>query len=350
MSSNITQLDPRQIEKLTATTIALLIENGAIGAALLAAGQGANAISDAELKFLSGVTSGIQAQLNARFLASNFKGLADANWSSDLIAVSAAAIAAKIGTEIAAAQIGGVMAYKGAWSQIPATIPLASIKAGWTFTYDSGSTITGHTLEAGDQITAKVDNPSLATAANWTVVQANISGAVTSIESAVSDSQLVVYSGATGKIIKKLALTGLLKVVNGVPSIATASDLPSHTHTTQVGVNQSLAGSFTDTINFQFAGCTITWNDSTKELLISVPTTAKTDWKFNQAVSGLQNGSNRTYVISEAIILSSESVFFNGLMLTRGLDYTIAGTTITLSNDLFAPESRHTLRVNYIKA
>jgi hypothetical protein len=350
MSTNITQLDPRQIEKLTAVTIALLIENGAIGAALLAAGQGTNAISNAELKFLSGVTSGIQAQLNARFLASNFKGAADANWSSDLIAVSAAAIAAKIGAEIAAAQIGGVMAYKGAWSQVPSTIPLTSIKAGWTFTYDSGSAITGHTLEAGDQITAKVDNPSFATAANWTVVQANISGAVTSIETAVTDSQMVVYSGATGKIIKKLALTGLLKVVNGVPSVATASDLPSHTHTTQVGVDQSLAGTFTDTINFQYSGCTITWNDSTKELLISVPTTAKTDWKFNQSLTGLQNGSNRIYTIAEAIVAGSDSLIYNGLMLTRGLDYTISGTTITLSSELFAPETRHTLKVNYIKA
>lgn len=345
----ITQIDPRQIEKLTQLTISLLIENGAIQAPLLAAGQGANAITDAELKFLSGVTSGIQAQLNARFLKADFKGVSDANWSSDLIAVSAAAIAAKISSEISAAQIGGVMAYKGAWSQIPSTIPLSSIKTGWTFTYDSGSAITGHTLEAGDQIIAKVNNPSLTTAAHWTVVQANISGAVTSIESAVTDSQLAVFSGTSGKIVKKMSLTGLLKVVNGVPAVATASDLPAHLHGIDLWLNGSVVGKINNKLFVDFSGCTMSWDDGGKILTISVPTVAKTDWKHNVALSGNQNGTNRVFTLPEAIILASESIFYNGVLLIRGVDYTISGTTVTLSTDLFAPETKHTLRANYIK-
>ena len=341
----ITQIDPRQIEKLNAITIQYLIETGAIPASLLVAN-----VTDAELNFLAGVTSGIQAQLNARFLTSNFKNTSTVEWTSDLIAVSAAAIAAKISAEIAAANIGGLMVYKGAWSQVPATIPLASIKAGWTFTYDSGSALTGHTLEAGDQITAKIDNPSLTVAANWTVVQANISGAVTSIESAVTDSQMAIHSGTSGKILKKLTLTGLLKVVNGVPSVAGAGDLPSHTHPTTVRIHGSSVGGFTDTIDFKAVGATFTWNETSKELGLAVPTVVKTDWKFNQAVAGLQNGTNKVYTISEAIVLASESVYMNGVMLTRGVDYTISGTTITLSSEMFAPETKHVIRVNYIKS
>lgn len=347
----ITQIDPRQIEKLTATTISLLIELGAIPASLLTAGAGTNAITDAELKFLSGVTSGIQAQINAKFANADFKNTSTVVWSSDLTAVSAAAIAAKISAEIAAAQIGGVMVYKGAWSLVPATIPLATIKAGWTFTYDSGSAITGHTLEAGDQIIAKVDNPSLTTAANWQVVQANISGALTSIESSVVDSQVAIFSGISGKILKKLTLTGLVKSVNGVLSAATASDLPAHQHPTNVRINGVSVGGFTDTIDFKGGGATtLSWNETTKELLINVPTVVKTDWKFNQAVAGLQNGSNKVYTIAEAIVLASESVFLNGVMLTRGVDYTISGVTVTLSSEMFAPETKHVIRVNYIKS
>lgn len=341
----ITQIDPRQIELLNAITIQYLIDTGAIPASLLVAN-----VTDAELNFLAGVTSGIQAQLNARFLTSNFKNTSTVEWTSDLIAVSAAAIAAKISTEIASAQIGGLMAYKGAWSQVPGTIPLASIKAGWTFTYDSGSALTGHTLEAGDQITAKVDNPSLTVAANWTVVQANISGAVTSIETSVTDSQLAIYSGATGKILKKLTLNGLLKVVNGVPSVAGAGDLPSHTHPTTVRINGVSVGGFTDTIDFKAVGATFTWNETTKELGLTVPTVVKTDWKFNASLAGTQNGTNKVFTLPEAIVLASESIYYNGIMLTRGVDYTISGTTVTLSSELFAPETKHTLRANYIKS
>lgn len=342
----ISQIDPRQIEKLNAITVQYLIDPSSIPASLLVAN-----VSDAELNFLVGVTSGIQAQLDARFLKANFRNTSSVVWTDDLVAVSAAAIAAKISTEIAAANIGGLMVYKGAWSQVPATIALATIKAGWTFTYDSGSALTGHTLEAGDQITAKVDNPSLTVAANWTVVQANISGAVTSIESAVTDSQMAIYSGTSGKIMKKLTLTGLLKVVNGVPAAAGAADLPTHSHTKNVSVNGSAVGDFSDAIKFKAGGAiTLTWDNATKELTINVPNVVKTDWKFNQALTGLQNGTNKVYTIPEAIVLASESVFLNGVMLARGVDYTIAGTTVTLSSEMFAPETKHVIRVNYIKS
>lgn len=343
---SVTQIDPRQIEKLTAITIQYLIDTGAIPASLLVA-----SVTDAELNFLSGVTSGIQAQLNARFLNANFKNTSTVVWTDDLTAVSAAAIAAKISAEISAAQIVGVMAYKGAWSQIPTTIPLNTIKKGWTFTYDSGSAITGVTVEAGDQIIATVDNPSLSTASNWTVVQANISGAVTSIESAVTDSQVAIFSGTSGKILKKLTLTGLLKCVNGVLSAATASDLPAHTHTKTVSVNGSAVGDFSDAIKFKALGATtLSWDNAAKELTINVPTVAKTDWKFNAALTGTQNGTNKVFTLPEAIVLASESIYLNGVMLTRGVDYTISGTTVTLSSELFAPETKHTLRANYIKS
>ncbi len=107
------------------------------------------------------------------------KGLADVNWSSNTLTASAAAIAAKIENEIAG--VAGAMLYRGEWSEAATD----TIKKGYTYVYGGnsngsiGSGSSAVTLEAGDTLIANRDNASIADPAHWTIVQVNITGAVT---------------------------------------------------------------------------------------------------------------------------------------------------------------------------
>jgi len=109
------------------------------------------------------------------------QALASVNWSSDTLTASAAAIAAKIQSEIAG--VTGAMQFRGAWSTASAADILLStgIKAGYTYVYDSGTAPTGLTLEVGDTLIAKtaMTSSTYMTASNWVVVQVNITGAIT---------------------------------------------------------------------------------------------------------------------------------------------------------------------------
>lgn len=102
-------------------------------------------------------------------------------WSSDTLAPSAAAVLAKIRSEIAG--VAGAMQFRGAWSTQPAADVLldGGIKKGYVYVYDSGTSPTGVTLEAGDTLIAKADltSSTYLTASNWVIVNVNIVGAIT---------------------------------------------------------------------------------------------------------------------------------------------------------------------------
>ncbi len=216
-----TKVELRQLQKITTEALLdILLSDGVISAKKMKAG-----ITDAQLAFLNGVTGAIQTQLNEKLSQSLLGKDGSVDWNSDLQIATAKAIAVKIASEIAAAGIAGTMAFKGNWSAVPAASTL-----GYTYVYDSGTPPTGLTLEVGDMLIAAVDNANINIAAHWTVVQANISGAVTGVETAVTDGQLVVFNGSGGKSVKKSTVNGLLKAVNGVISAATESDLPAHNH------------------------------------------------------------------------------------------------------------------------
>ena len=152
-----------------------------------------------QVEFLGNVISDVQAQLAARLLASALKKSSDTFlWTDDSVTATLKVIEAKIASMISAAAVGGA-SYQDGWS----TAPESGIKKGWMYIYDSGTPPTGIELEAGDILIAKVDSPDKTLAANWSVVQGNLSAAVTSVSSIVTDGQLVVFSGTSGKVIKK---------------------------------------------------------------------------------------------------------------------------------------------------
>lgn len=107
------------------------------------------------------------------------KGLADVNWSSDILTASAAAIAAKIENEIAG--VAGAMLYRGEWSEAATD----TIKKGYVYVYGGnsngsiGSGSSAVTLESGDLLIANKDNASIADPRHWTIVNMNLTGALT---------------------------------------------------------------------------------------------------------------------------------------------------------------------------
>jgi hypothetical protein len=64
--------------------------------------------------------------------------------------------------------------------------------------------------------------------------------------------------------------------------------------------------------------------------------------------TGLVNGSNATFTLSNTPVNGTEQVYLNGILLDSGAgnDYTIVGETITM---LVIPQSNDKLRVSYLK-
>lgn len=97
---------------------------------------------------------------------------------------------------------------------------LTGYSAGWTFKVTASGTISGvGTVESGDMVICIKDYASAYSASDWTVVQANIDGAVTA-SAALTASQLVIGSSGS-KDVKTLAAGTngyFLSMVSGVPT------------------------------------------------------------------------------------------------------------------------------------
>lgn len=96
------------------------------------------------------------------------------------------------------------MLFKGVVNQ-DADIAAADYQAGWTYKVGSSGTYKGQKCEVGDLIVCVKDYADPAADSDWTVIQANIDGAVTGPESAVNEN-LASFDGTTGRIIKDSAL------------------------------------------------------------------------------------------------------------------------------------------------
>lgn len=141
--------------------------------------------------------------------------------SSSSAIPTAAAVVAAIDSKIAAAE---AMIYKGTLGTdgTITTVPVKGYKIGWTYKVITAGTYAGIKCEVGDMLIAINNGPASGTAvvnADWTVVQANIDGAVTGPASATS-SHVAVFDGATGKIIKDSGYT----IASNVPSNAVFTD------------------------------------------------------------------------------------------------------------------------------
>ena len=83
----------------------------------------------------------------------------------------------------------------------------ADHKTGWTYKVATAGTYADKACEIGDMIIC-VKTGTVAAAADWTVVQNNIDGAVTGpVSGSVVDGELAAYNATTGKVIKG---TGIL--------------------------------------------------------------------------------------------------------------------------------------------
>jgi len=213
----MTQLDLRQIEKITLSIIDRIMADRSIPARKLEA-NGGLALTDAEISYLKGVTSAIQPQINGKFNQSDFISSPDSlQWQSLQYAVSAKAIYDRINQVVSENITGAVSIYL--WSEFfgtPPNMPLTEISKGDMIIFDSGTQPSWDTLEAGDIVFARTSNPSISNANDWVVAQANLTGAVvSSIPNSVNES-IVLFSGTSGRIIKQLTGTGIVTVDNGI--------------------------------------------------------------------------------------------------------------------------------------
>lgn len=97
-------------------------------------------------------------------------------------------------------------------------LPSTTAKTGWTYKVITAGTYSGSKCEIGDMLICLTDG-STSTAATWTVVQANIDGAVTGPASSTA-SHVAVFNDATGKVIKDSGYT----IATSVPSGAVFTD------------------------------------------------------------------------------------------------------------------------------
>lgn len=141
--------------------------------------------------------------------------------SSSTAIPTAAAVVAAIDNKIAVAD---AMIYKGTLGTdgTVTKVPANGYKVGWTYKVITAGTYAGIKCEVGDILIAINNGPVSGTTvvnADWTVVQANIDGAVTGPASATA-GHIAVFDGATGKVIKD----GTYTIATSVPSNAVFTD------------------------------------------------------------------------------------------------------------------------------
>lgn len=133
----------------------------------------------------------------------------------------------KIRTKVAELQNTGV-AFKGAVTQSN-PLPTVAYKAGWQYVVQEAGTYAGDVCEVGDFIICIRDYASgSASDDDWAQLQVNIVGAVTGVESSVTD-RVAVFSDTSGKHIKDSGFT----IGKSVPADAKFTDTTYNPATSQ---------------------------------------------------------------------------------------------------------------------
>lgn len=173
------------------------------------------------------------------------------------------------------------------------TLPTNNYQAGWTYKVATAGTYAGVTCEVGDMIIAVKDGPTTGTSVkneDWTVVQANIDGAVTA--AANLDQDQLVVGGGNNKTIKKLPAGQAGQVVTMVDGKPTWANLPTEKDTTYTFTNGT-DGSFTVTPS----------GGTAQKVTIGKPATAGTADKVANTLSMSISANNR---------ISTTAKTFNG--------------------------------------
>ena len=135
-------------------------------------------------------------------------------------------------------------------TQLPATH-----NAGWSYKVITAGTYAGKTCEVGDMIIC-INDRTTASNDDWTVVQANVDGAVTGPASSVN-GRVAVFNGTTGKVIKDSGYT----IAASVPSGAKFTDTKYTAATTTIGSASAGTAIKADDITGWDAGETATLGD-----------------------------------------------------------------------------------------
>ena len=122
----------------------------------------------------------------------------------------------------------------GIVDQTDSPLPTTSYKAGQTWRVAEAGTYAGSVCEPGDLIICLTDYVAeSASNSDFMIVQANIDGAVTSNAVSTTDSNLVIFDGTTGKIIKdsQISLTTLNDTISKAHTHDNKTVLDSYTKT-----------------------------------------------------------------------------------------------------------------------
>ena len=152
-------------------------------------------------------------------------------------------------------------------------LPTVSYQAGWQYVVQEAGTYAGATCEVGDIVLCVKDYASgSASNADWTVIQANIVGAVTGPSTAVT-AHVAVFDGTSGKIIRDSGFT----IAKSVPASAVFTDttysaatdsadglLTAGLHKKLVGVEEG--ADKTDAANVSAAGAFMKASDSADDI------------------------------------------------------------------------------------
>ena len=146
---------------------------------------------------------------------------------------------------------------------------LTDYKAGWTFKVASNQTITGvGTLEVGDIVMAVKDKGAGYLPADWTAIQVNVDGAVTSSAN-LTNNQLILGTGTNG--IKSLS-----NGTSGQYLVANSSGIPTWTTVAKnyrgVSVNGTSALTESDLSALVLrngSGISMSWNSTNKEVVVA---------------------------------------------------------------------------------
>ncbi len=265
------------------------------------------------------------------------KAIANANWSSDTLTVSAAAILAKIRSEIAG--VSGAMQFRDEWSEAATdAASVTGIKKGYVYVYNgTGTAPTGVTLENGDTLIANTDSADPTDATDWVIVNVNITGAVTlsnlvaSLESkVVGAGSVTVTAPTTGTNAGKLVITGAFPTISNSAAVS----------------GQYVTGMSID------ANGVITLTRGTppdyRDYLIR-----------DEVPSGTVNGSNTEFTTQEPINDARDvAVYVNGVRQHNGASNDCTITKISSGNDsgkgkikfnsdAYIPQTGDTITVDY---
>jgi hypothetical protein len=187
---------------------------------------------------------------------------------------------------------------------------ITGYQAGWTFRATATSTnplwssAATTKVEAGDMIVAVKDYGTSNTASDWSIVQSNLIGAVTTDSSALTADQVVLGNGTQKVKILAAGTNGhVLTIVNGKP---TWQALPAEQDTTYTFASGS-NGSFTVT----------PLGGSAQTVSIGKPATAGTADTANVALKGKINNADTAFGAAAAKGVSTSIAANDNLITAR---------------------------------